>query len=344
MKRILILVVALLGVGKIVAQDANTAWKKVLKNCAKSDLIGKRSLFFGVSNTIGPGSVWRRADDNSIRLMFELSDAFPAAADQAKIVKTNDTVGCYGNSSSKWDIKLGLPFSTGATALTLNIGALLGQAKSVTVSVTGFAIDDLVETNWKQAMAGLGTDNVYYKETQQTGRLVAENAVKVTGLKAVFNYKTDISADVQAQFKGKAFTLGNSSSTPGNASKSETGAAAGNSTPTSTAPSGTSGTGGGSNSAASSCSPSAANTSTDTTGAGSNTAGTGSPGTGSATLHVDFTSNRQIIICADGPFYLMAAYSQLLNGTPLGIAPTASTITLTPTDVPAKAVAGSERH
>jgi hypothetical protein len=347
MKRILILVVVLLGVGQIVAQDANTAWKKVLKNCAKSDLIGKRSLFFGVSNTIGPGSVWRRADDNSIRLMFELSDAFPAAADQAKIVKTNDTVGCYGSSSSKWDIKLGLPFSTGATALTLNIGALLGQAKSVTVSVTGFAIDDLVETNWKQAFAGLPADNAYYKEIQQTGRLVAENAVKVTGLKAVFNYKTDISADVQAQFKGKAFTLGNSSSKPGNASGSATGTPTANgasTTTTTTTPSGTSGTGGSSNSGASSCSPSATNSSTDSTGTGSNTSGTGAPGTGSATLHVDFTNSRQLTICADGPFYLMAAYSQLLNGTPLGIAPTASTITLTPTDVPAKAVAGSDRH
>jgi len=344
MKRILIFLVVLVAVGQGVAQDATTAWKKVLKNCANSNLIGKQSLFFGVSNTIGPGSVWRRADDNSIRLMFELSDAFPAAADQAKIVKTNQIAGCYGTSSSKWDLKLGLPFSTGATSLTLNIGALLGQAKSVTVSVTGFAIDDLAETNWKQAFAGLSTDNAYYKEAHQAGRLIAENGVKVTGLRAVFNYKTDIGADVQAQFKGKAFTLGNSSSTPGNASGTGTGSGNANGTSTSTTPSGTSGTGGSSNSGASSCSPGATSNTTDTSGSVSSTSGAGSPGTGSATLHVDFTSSRQITICADGPFYLMAAYSQLSDGTPLGIAPTASTLVLTPADVPKKAVAGSERH
>jgi hypothetical protein len=374
MKNILILAVALLTAGQAFAQDATTAWRKVLQNCAKSDLIGKQSLFFGVSNSIGPGSVWRRANDRSIRLLFVLSDAFPLPADQTKIVKANNIASCSGSSSSKWDLKLGLPFSTGATPLTLDIGALLGQAKNVTVSVTGYALDDLAETNWKQAFAGLPADNPYSKELHQPDRLLAENAVKVTGLKATFNYKTDFSADVQAKYKGKSFTLGNSStgsatgsstaSSTGSGKGSSTGSGAGSSTGSGTASStgsgtGSSGTGagtGGSSSGgptagsntssggsaqASSCSKS--NTS-DTGNSGSNpTPGSGSSDSGVATLHIDLTSSRQITICADGPFYLIAAYSRLEDATPIGIAPTGSTVVLIPATLPANAVPASER-
>jgi hypothetical protein len=341
MRKTLLLALILLMIGDMSAQNATIAWNKILKNCANSDLIGKQSLFFGVSNTIGPGSVWRRADDNSIRLIFELSDAFPSATDQAKIVKVNKTVGCFGSSSSKWNLKVGLPFATGATSLSLDIGALLGQAKAVTVSVTGVAVDDLDEANWKQAFIGLGADNTYYKELHNDGRLLAENAVKVTGLKAVFNYKTDLSADVQAKFKGKVFTLGNSSSSPG--SSSATAEPNSTASTTSTPPGNQTGANGanGSGASGSSCSPS--NTADSSAGNGNAAPGGGSPGTGSATLHVDFTSSRQITICADGPFYLIAAYSQLVGGTPIGIVPTAETVALTPATLPKRAVAASDR-
>src|SRR5258707_8774194 len=124
MRHFLVVAMLFFVAGPMFAQDASTAWKKILKNCARTDVIGKQSLFFGVSNRIGPGSVWRRADDGSIRLMFELSDAFPKDSDQAKIVKANNISNCFGSSSSKWDVKLGLPFATGATPLSLDIGAL----------------------------------------------------------------------------------------------------------------------------------------------------------------------------------------------------------------------------
>src|SRR4051812_9452054 len=72
------------------AQSAGDIYKKILSHCAKSDEIGKDTIFFGVSNSLGPGSVWRReSDDKSIRLRFELSDAFPQSTDQQKLFVSN---------------------------------------------------------------------------------------------------------------------------------------------------------------------------------------------------------------------------------------------------------------
>lgn len=347
MKRLVLAVLMVCSCVPAFGQDATTAWRNVLKKCAKSDLIGKQSLFFGVSNLIGPGSIWRRANDNSIRLVSVLSDAVPSASDQALIVKSNNTAVCVGNSSTQWNLKLGLPFTTGATPLTLNIAGLLGGAHNVTVSVKGYAIDTLDEGQWKQAFSKLGSGNVFYQDTQQPDRLLAENAVKVTGLTAVFNFKSDLSADVQAQYKGTTFTLGNSSSsTASGASTSGTSAAT-----TVMSSSGTAGTVTTAASTSPIVAPGAAGSSSGSSCAAAPSGGTpstGTPGTsaanGVATFHVDVTSSRQVTICVDGPFYLIAAYSSIVGGTPMGVAPTQGGIQLVDNvTLPTNATAKSER-
>lgn len=347
MKRLTLMVTLCLCLPSF-AQDATTAWRNVLQKCAHSDLIGKQSLFFGVSNLIGPGSVWRRADDKSIRLISVLSDEIPSASDQALIIKSNNTAACVGDSSSKWNVKLGLPFSTGATPLTLDIGAVLGGAHDITVSVKGYAVDALDEDQWKKAVAALGPTNVFYKDLQQPNRLLAENAVKVTGLTAVFNFSHDLSADVQAQYKGKAFTLGNSSAaTQGKTSTSGGGGATTDSKAGSTATSSsasssttTGSPGGSSGGSGGACDSSSATPKDSASAAASTTASTGS---NTATFHVDVSGSRRITICVDGPFYLIAAYSNIVNGAPLGIAPTSSSIQLMDASLPAGAVAASDR-
>src|SRR5262249_16346490 len=135
------IVVMLSAATQAFAEDASIAWRRILQKCAASDTLGKQAFFFGVSNSIGPGSVWRFADDKSIRLRFELSDAFPAEAQRAILVKSNPIARCAGDSTSNWDLKLSLPFATRAIPLAGNIAATLGHAKKITVSVSGFAID-----------------------------------------------------------------------------------------------------------------------------------------------------------------------------------------------------------
>jgi hypothetical protein len=349
-----ILIMATVGITPVLAQDASTAWRKILQKCAKTDLIKNQYIFFGVSNTIGPGSVWRFAEDKSIRLMFELADAFPDTAQQEKLVHLNNVAACTGNSTTGWNLKLTLPFTTGATPLSLDISAVLGQAKKVTVSISGYSVDVLKETDWKEGFQSLGKDNAYSKEILQPNRVIAENVVKVKGFKATFDYKTDLSADVKAKYKGVTFTLGNSSTTPGKQtlatdtkqiedtaqSVTSTVKEATSKKPSKNKPADKGG-----------CSLPADPSSDKATGASATpkpTAGTGnsnsgSPGTGLATLHVDFTSNRQIVICADGPFYLLAAYSKLVNGAPIGLTATSADLSLRSVEAPPNAPVESDR-
>jgi hypothetical protein len=199
------------------AADATSAWKKVLKKCAKSDFIKKQTLFFGLSNTIGPGSVWRFADDKSIRLLFDLADALPNQADRDQVLQLSNIGDCSGDSTSNWNLKLGLPISTGTTPLALDIAAALKRASKVTVSVTGFSVDLLKEVPWEEKVQALGPDSPYVKRLHASDGIVASNVLKVAGLKAVFVFGTSLSADVEAKFQDKTFVLGEGEDATGGA-------------------------------------------------------------------------------------------------------------------------------
>src|SRR5688572_10308190 len=128
------------------AADITTAWKTILKKCAKSNLIGRQQAFLGLSNSVGPGSVWRFADDKSLRLLFELSDAVSDEEERKKIVREGPLVTCTGDSRSDWSVRLGIPFIAGQTPVIGDLAAVLGRASRITVSVTGYSIDVLKET------------------------------------------------------------------------------------------------------------------------------------------------------------------------------------------------------
>jgi len=311
--------------------DATAAWRKILKKCAASADIGKESLFFGVSNTVGPGSVWRFADDQSVRLMYEHSDAFPQQATQAAMISNGTVSKCLGDASSSWDLRLILPFSTGATPLSFDLNTELGRARSITVSVKGWAIDVLKETVWKNNFRSMAQNNPYKTELNQPNRILAENVVKVTGLQTVFMFSGKLSVQVQAKFRAKTFTLGDGNSRASSAAKKPASSGGGD---TKAAGSGTKPDGG-----------------TDC-GASSNSSNqpaklgvTANGNSGAATLHADVIGDNEITICADGPFYLLAAYSKLAGGNPVGVknSTTPPPVVLVPAAIPARVKVGTDR-
>jgi hypothetical protein len=337
--------------------DATSAWRDVLQKCAASDLLGRRQvLFFGVSNTVGPGSVWRFSDDKSVRLLFELSDAVPSPDDRANLLVVGPLSQCVGQATSNWNLRFGLPFSTPISALAANIAAILGRAKNVTVSVDSFGMDVLKEVPWRTAFKRLGaadSTNAYYSVLFEDGSVLAENVVKVGGLKAVFTFDRALSADVAASFSGKNFSLGGNkptAATPAPSSGSgstttagSTGAATttgGSATTTTTTttttatPPATQSTSGGPPITTSSTAHPCSNGATVPTTRSPSESAKVSPAK-EATFHAEVTSQNQITLCSEGPFYILAAYSKLVGGKPVGIQDIANApLGIRPTNAP----------
>lgn len=321
-KMFLMAILSALSVTAIGA-DATTAWKKILKKCARSDLIGSQQLFFGLSNTAGPGSVWSYADDDSIRLNWLLSDGVPDERTRNNLVLIGIPVSCSGASETKWNLKLGLPFSAGGAPISADIAAVLGTARQVTVSVTSFTIDALKIGPWRDELARIPVANSYRNVLDQPGDVIAMNSVKVNGLKAVFTFQGQLSAEIQAKFNKGSFTLG-STATPGTSAPAATTPAgaggASNGTPPSSPPS----------SLADPCS-----TAATATPVASNPAATTMMG--GATISTEVRSGNQIIVCAMGSPYMLAAFSKVKTGGRLAAGPS-NAVLLTKAAIPSSTV------
>src|SRR5690348_12676260 len=104
--------------------DATAVWTKVLKNCAASQFIGNKYLFFGVSSTVGPGSGWVMKQD-SIGLLFLPNQPFQPPVDVSNFIVKNNVVQCQGDSSTDCDLGASLPFSVNANGISGDLAAQL---------------------------------------------------------------------------------------------------------------------------------------------------------------------------------------------------------------------------
>lgn len=164
------------------APDARSAWINVLSKCASTQFLGSNVFFFGASNSVGPGSVWRKESDGSLRLRFDLNELEPDAAKRAALIEEGNTADCSGQTGTKWSVALGLPFESQISGLNVTLAGELRKARSVTVGVSGWNADILRERAYEQL---LKVRPEYGDEFVGDDRFVAENAIWVAGFNRI---------------------------------------------------------------------------------------------------------------------------------------------------------------
>jgi hypothetical protein len=185
-------------------QDSREAWIAVLSKCASTQLIGKDVLYFGASNEIGPGSVWRRNSDGSIRLRYELSDLEPDIVKCGALVHPNNSVTCSGNSAASWEVHLGLPFEGSVTPVSGDVSADLKRADTVSVTVNGWALDELKEGPYESMIR---SNDALQDEFTATDRVIVENAVRIAGFSADFKFSKSVADELKSKYSGKLISV-----------------------------------------------------------------------------------------------------------------------------------------
>jgi hypothetical protein len=186
--------------------DARTAWVEVLSKCATTEFIGSSVFYFGASNTLGPGSVWRKHTDGSLRLRFDLNELESDPTKRAALIQEGNAADCSGQQSRKWSVGLGLPFESQIVGLGANLGTELKKARVVTVGVTAWSADLLRERAYEDL---LRTKPQFADEFIEDDRLVAENAIKVRGFTSSFEFEKSIAAELKVELPGGEIILNN---------------------------------------------------------------------------------------------------------------------------------------
>lgn len=179
-------------------QDGKTAWNKILAKCAVSDLNGPHVMYFGPSNVIGPGSIWRKADDKAFRVRYDISD-LPFR--QNYITQGNNSP-CDGSSTSSFSFKAAADLTASPLAISADVANDLEKATSVTAKATTMHWDVVREGPYEDDIKALPHDNGIWKEMTQGNRLVMVRALRVSGFSVTLTFKASDAASLKAAYNG----------------------------------------------------------------------------------------------------------------------------------------------
>jgi hypothetical protein len=178
------------------SRDAKSAWNDVIKRCAASSLNGPTILYFGPSNAVGPGSIWRRDASGTYRLRYDLSQM----PEPKNFLAPYSESTCDGTSSSKFTF--GGEGSLDVQPITADMKADFKAAKSIEAKATAIAWVPVAEgpyeayVNAMDPAAGPRTDLLV------GDKFVLTRALIVKGFSATLDFSRETAAALKAKYNG----------------------------------------------------------------------------------------------------------------------------------------------
>jgi len=213
MKKILLALLLVFCIQELKAQNLKKEWMKVLQACNAGQTFGNETVFFGPSNSIGIGSVWRKTDSKGYNPRFELSDIVIDSTVRKSIIKRGVTTSqCAPNKNNAWESSISVPVLGPIFNLT-GLDLLLHKARKTTISVENLAVDMVKEVPFEQAIAALAKkdpQNPYILDIfNNPGRLVVTKAYRLTGMSIKLDYDPKDLDSLKTKYPtGGSITLG----------------------------------------------------------------------------------------------------------------------------------------
>lgn len=182
--------------------SARAVWRDLLSKCAQSDQMGGSLLYFGPSNNLGAGTVMRRAADGGFRAVWRLSDAPVSAEARDRSINLGAPATCQGKSVRTSKVGASAMVESGLAPITGSLQADLNRARSVTLSVGSWAIEEVVEGPFTAMVTSIPADNDYRASLSRAEHFVAGRLVRVTGMAAELEFTSDVAAGLQARYTG----------------------------------------------------------------------------------------------------------------------------------------------
>jgi len=186
--------------------DARSVWTDIIKKCAKNDLLGSNVLYFGPSNSIGPGSIWRKTSDGGYYVRWLLTNV--DAANSTPLVNEGQKFTCSGEATSNVTISPSVALENSVAPVGGDIAADFSKAKKTNVSVDSVQWMEIVEGPYEAKIKNLDSTSPVKADLLQGNRFIIERAVKVTGMTADLEFSHDDGVKLHAKYNGPLGSLG----------------------------------------------------------------------------------------------------------------------------------------
>lgn len=186
-------------------ETARALWTDVVKKCAASDLLGKDVLYFGPSNPLGPGSVWRKGTDAGYYVRWLPSDV---DSSPNSFIKDGTPFNCAGTSTTTTKLSPTAALQTSAVPVSADISGDFSKARKTTVTVNAAQWDEIVEGPFDQKVKALDPNNPVKVDLDTGTRYVSERALRITGMSADLEFSHDDAIALKAKYNGPLGSLG----------------------------------------------------------------------------------------------------------------------------------------
>ena len=178
------------------AKGAKEAWSKVISKCAQTDLNGNQILYFGPSNAIGPGSIWRKDAQGVFRLRYDLSQM----PDPKNFMAPYSEVSCDGTATSAFNFKAEAGLD--AVPVSAELKTDLGKARKVEAKATSIAWVPVAEGPFQTYVRSMPADAGPRVDLDASDKYVLTRALKVRGFSTSLEFSSDVAAGLQAKYNG----------------------------------------------------------------------------------------------------------------------------------------------
>jgi hypothetical protein len=151
-------------------------------------------LYFGASNNIGPGSIWRKrpAPQEGYSPRWIIKDA---------PVNKGSTSNCTGTAAAQAEFGGGATLQNAVTPVTGTLGIEFKRAQKVVLRPTGFRWDDVLEGPYEAYLQKQASGDIKADMTPANMRLVMQRALWVNGLSADLEFDSSTGVDVKGKVK-----------------------------------------------------------------------------------------------------------------------------------------------
>jgi hypothetical protein len=179
---------------------AKDAWVEVIKKCATTQTIDEdKLLYFGPSNTIGPGSLWRKDTQGK---GYGLRMANEDLSENKKIVHKDTPALCKGQSVTETKLGPKLSFTSELSPVSAEVKADFEKAKSISAKAAEIRWYTVQEKPFEDYIRELPVSNPLKEDINQENRLVMRRALMVSGYSAEIKFDASIAAELEGKYSG----------------------------------------------------------------------------------------------------------------------------------------------
>lgn len=188
--------------------STKTAWEGIISKCAvASETIGKNTIYFGPTNGVGPGSVWRETNTNGFNLRRQFieeelrrqfdNNEYDDEVFKSAVVK-GEMASCNGDLTSSWDFNPSLVFSSQLLPIDAELSATLNRGDIVDVKINGWALDYLSEGPYEDLIFSMLPNAPFRRDLNTENRVVVIKAVRIKDLELTLKFNSKNAAEAKA--------------------------------------------------------------------------------------------------------------------------------------------------